>query len=203
MTLLLLFNTSFVPCCHLSLVSPARFRSDLPATITKQRVYRRSAVRPGRLGIFSYMGVASVLLSSIILVKAHAFCGVGIHSSTRSSHGGRLAHAATGAATKWTMDNRSFRTEVHVPVWPEHAQLGYQDSFFLLGSCFSDNISTHLRRAKLPTSLNPAHGASVVWRCRYGGVFVAQACLWFRALLCRLPAACEAVHTNNISQQSM
>eukprot|EP00752_Nemacystus_decipiens_P009174 g8195.t1 len=56
------------------------------------------------------------------------------------------------------MDNRSFRTEVDVPVWPVHAQLGYADSFFLLGSCFSDNISNHLRRAKLPNSLNPAHG---------------------------------------------
>ena len=55
-------------------------------------------------------------------------------------------------------------------MWPEHAQLGYADSFFLLGSCFSDNISKHLRRAKLPTSLNPAHGALAVSRCRYGDV---------------------------------
>lgn len=43
-------------------------------------------------------------------------------------------------------------------MWPDSTQLGYADSFFLLGSCFSDNISAHLSRAKLPTSLNPAHG---------------------------------------------
>lgn len=112
---------------------------------------------------FQLMGIASVILASIVLLKAHAFTGVGVHSSTSSSSNGRRsAHAATGRATKCTMDNRSFRTEVHVPLWPEHAQLGYADSFFLIGSCFSDNISQHLRRAKLPTSLNPAHGALVV-----------------------------------------
>lgn len=110
------------------------------------------------------MVVASVLLASFVLLKAHAFSGAGVHSSTSRS-GRRPAHAATRLTRKWMMDNRSFRTEVHIPVWPEHAQLGYADSFFLLGSCFSDNISQHLKRAKLPTSLNPAHGTSFVSYC--------------------------------------
>lgn len=141
------------------------------------------------------MGVASVLLASIILSKAHAFAGVGFHSSSTSSSSGRsLTHAVTSLARRWSMGTPSFRTEVHVPVWPEHAQLGYADSFFLLGSCFSDNISQHLRRAKLPTSLNPAHGASIVSRRLYGGTYMHTCKRLKRRLFVRcLSATCEAV----------
>lgn len=52
----------------------------------------------------------------------------------------------------------SFRTEVEIPTWPVHSRLGYADSFFLLGSCFSDNIGERLSRAKLHTAINPSHG---------------------------------------------
>ena len=54
--------------------------------------------------------------------------------------------------------NGSFRTEVDVPRWPEHTVMGYGDSFFLLGSCFSDNVGERLARAKLKTAVNPSHG---------------------------------------------
>lgn len=88
------------------------------------------------------MTMASVLLASFLLVIR-----------ARTTH-------AFATARKWTMsDNRSFRTEVHIPVWPEHCRVDYASSFFLLGSCFSDHISRRLERAKLPTSLNPSHGA--------------------------------------------
>ncbi|CAN0466964.1 unnamed protein product [Ectocarpus sp. 12 AP-2014] len=65
---------------------------------------------------------------------------------------------ATAQTRRCTMDSISFRTEVHIPTWPQHSQLGYADSFFLLGSCFSDNIGTRLSNAKLQTSINPSHG---------------------------------------------
>lgn len=52
----------------------------------------------------------------------------------------------------------SFRTEVEIRTWPVHNRLGYADSFFLLGSCFSDNIGERLSRAKLQTAINPSHG---------------------------------------------
>lgn len=61
-------------------------------------------------------------------------------------------------AHKCTMDGSSFRTEVDIPTWPEHEQMGYRDSFFLLGSCFSDNVGERLRRAKLEAAINPSHG---------------------------------------------
>lgn len=54
--------------------------------------------------------------------------------------------------------NGSFRTEVDVPGWPEHTKMGYADSFFLLGSCFSENVGERLARAKLKTAVNPSHG---------------------------------------------
>lgn len=101
-----------------------------------------------------------VLLGSIMLFKvAHAFTGALLLHHTRSTRSSATANpAATQQARHLTMSSNSFRTEVDIPVWPTHTQLGYADSFFLLGSCFSDNISAHLSGAKLPTSLNPAHG---------------------------------------------
>lgn len=52
----------------------------------------------------------------------------------------------------------SFRTEVNVEPWPSHAHVGYDDSFFLIGSCFSENIGQKLLHNKLQTSVNPSHG---------------------------------------------
>lgn len=54
--------------------------------------------------------------------------------------------------------NGSFRTELDVPRWPEHTEMGYGDSFFLLGSCFSENVGERLARTKLQTAVNPSHG---------------------------------------------
>lgn len=58
---------------------------------------------------------------------------------------------------QYSMD-MSFRTEINIPPWPEHNRMGYSDSFFLLGSCFSENIGDKLSRAKLQTAVNPSHG---------------------------------------------
>lgn len=52
----------------------------------------------------------------------------------------------------------SFRTEVDIEPWPSHAHVGYDDSFFLIGSCFSENIGQKLLHNKLQTSVNPSHG---------------------------------------------
>lgn len=109
---------------------------------------------------------ARVLFASITLFKvAHAFTGaLLLQQHTRTQKNSASTSPATQQAGRWTMmSSNSFRTEVHIPMWPEHTQLGYADSFFLLGSCFSDNISAHLSRAKLPTSLNPAHGGLLAW----------------------------------------
>lgn len=94
--------------------------------------------------------VLQLLLGSIVLA-AKVACGFNLHAtSTRSAQPAQTRHC--------TMNTASFRTEVHVPLWPEHTQLGYEDSFFLLGSCFSENIGGRLFRAKLPASVNPSHG---------------------------------------------
>ena len=102
---------------------------------------------------------ARLLVPSVILFfRAHAFnllSGATLHVQQRSRRPNR---PATSVARKWTMNGNSFRTEVDIPLWPEHNQLGYADSFFLIGSCFSDNIDKRLAKAKLETSLNPAHG---------------------------------------------
>lgn len=61
----------------------------------------------------------------------------------------------------WVMGQRSsssFRTEVEVIPWPSHTHVGYDDSFFLLGSCFSENIGKRLARQKLQSTVNPSHG---------------------------------------------
>lgn len=105
---------------------------------------------------------ACILVPSVILFfKVHAFSllsGAALHVQQRGIRTTRSRPAAS-LAREWTMGRNSFRTEVDVPLWPEHTQLGYADSFFLIGSCFSDNIDKRLARAKLTTSLNPAHGA--------------------------------------------
>ncbi len=104
-------------------------------------------------------GACLLVPSAILFFKVHAFnllSGAALHVQQR---GRRPTLPAASLARKWTMGSSSFRTEVDVPMWPEHTHLGYADSFFLIGSCFSDNIGKRLARAKMTTSLNPAHGA--------------------------------------------
>lgn len=52
----------------------------------------------------------------------------------------------------------SFRTEIDIVPWPSHTRVGYDDAFFLLGSCFSENIGQRLTRKKLETTVNPSYG---------------------------------------------
>ncbi|CAM9536645.1 unnamed protein product, partial [Hapterophycus canaliculatus] len=91
-----------------------------------------------------------LLLAGIVLANNLAR-GFNLHATSTCS-----AHPVQTRCC--TMGTNSFRTEVHIPLWPEHTQLGYEDSFFLLGSCFSDNIGGRLFRAKLRASVNPSHG---------------------------------------------
>lgn len=116
-----------------------------------------------------------VLLASITLAKSLGFAFVmNVHSALqsrrplqltaplqRTSFLARLALHQSSPTNHQPRDfamNGSFRTEVDVPGWPEHTEMGYGDSFFLLGSCFSDNVGERLGRAKLKTAVNPSHG---------------------------------------------
>lgn len=121
-----------------------------------------------------------VLLTSITLAKSLGFAFVmNIHSALLSrrlflqppllralpqQHTSFLARLAldqpspTNHQPREFAMNGSFRTEVDIPGWPEHTEMGYGDSFFLLGSCFSDNVGERLARAKLKTAVNPSHG---------------------------------------------
>ncbi|CAM9375916.1 unnamed protein product [Choristocarpus tenellus] len=53
---------------------------------------------------------------------------------------------------------QTFRTEVHVKPTPLDRRFGYDDTFTLLGSCFSDNIGERLARLKYEVAVNPSHG---------------------------------------------
>ena len=119
-----------------------------------------------------------VLLTSTTLAKSLGFAFVmNIHSALQSrrllqltlpalplQHTSFLTRLAlhqpspTNRQRREFAMNGSFRTEVDIPRWPEHTEMGYGDSFFLLGSCFSDNVGERLARAKLKTAVNPSHG---------------------------------------------
>lgn len=105
-----------------------------------------------------------LLLADAVLLAKVAF-GFKLNLQTRPA-----CSPAAPLARRCTMDSTSFRTEVHIPTWPQHSQLGYADSFFLLGSCFSDNIGTRLSNAKFQTSINPSHGESVLQSGRQAGI---------------------------------
>lgn len=112
---------------------------------------------------------SAVIPLVIFALNAGALAYVDVHSSFRvcapsspaascySPASRQQVHRTRPHVCTTTMDN-SFRTEVDIPVWPQHTQLGYADSFFLIGSCFSDNVGSRLRQAKLQTAINPSHG---------------------------------------------